>query len=199
MNVSIEERLHDYGPRLDEAIASYVDRSHDRVVPASLLEPATSKRHAGARSRSTALVAGALAIAIILGTTILATRQTPEHPPSHTSTPTTIGLHTINGKTFGPMPPSRGQVSLSERYAEAPDFVAVLRPDGVGVAGYIKKTDLFPLYNGQHVPGGPIMPVYADGGSPLVGHFYQCKGFVALSENPAHVPNRCPPPTVITH
>jgi len=149
----------------------------------------------------TAFAAGAIAIAIVVGTTILANRRTPAHPPSQTSaaTTTTIGPHTINGETFGPMPPGGLGKGTAAEWARIPDYIPVTTRDSLGIAGYIKKTDLFPLYNGRHVPGGPIMPVYADGGTPLAGNFYQCKGFVALSENAARVPNRCPPPTVITH
>jgi len=89
------------------------------------------------------------------------------------------------------MPPGGLGRGTAAEWARIPDYIPVTTRDSLGIAGYIKKFDLFPLYDGRHVPGGPIMPVYADGGSPLVGHFYQCKGFVALNEDPNNVSARC--------
>jgi hypothetical protein len=200
MNVSVERRLRAYGGRLDGAIASYLDRSDDRVVPASLVEPPASEHHSGARRRSAALATGAIAITIVAGTTILATRRTPAHPTLQTSaaTTTTIGPHTIDGETFGPMPYFGLHGPTVADYPLIPDYLGVASRDGRGVAGYIKKTDFVHISHGRILLGGDGMNVYADGGHPLIGHFYQCKGFVALSENPVHVANRCLPRTVIT-
>jgi hypothetical protein len=190
MSARVEDRLRDYTLRIDDAIDEYAARARTRTVPTAFLEsPKPTRRPAGGGR----LVA-AIAVCVIACATagvVIAQRDPgsrPTRPASHRPAPsptTTIGLHTVDGKTFGPMPNfGPGKLTLKD-YAEIPDYVSVAPRVGVGIAGYVKKSDLYPIVNGQILPGGPIMPVYADGGSPLVGHFYQCKGFVALTEDAA--------------
>lgn len=105
--------------------------------------------------------------------------------------PGTIARHTIDGKTFGPMPNfGSGHAVTAADWAQIPDYVSVTSRDSEGIAGYVKKTDMLPLVNGQPMMNANIWSVYADGGSPLVGHFYPGKGFVSLAENPDSIPGR---------
>jgi hypothetical protein len=107
------------------------------------------------------------------------------------------GLHTVTGETFGPLPDFGSGPFTAADYAQVPDYVSVANRDGVGIAGYVKKTDLWALVGGQPVGNAGTHSVFADGGSPLVGHVYACKGFVALNEDPRSIPDRCSSVTTI--
>ena len=206
MNTSVEDRLRDYTRRIDDAIDEYAARTPTRAVPTAFLKsPEPDRRRAGGRRLVAAVAVCVIACAtvgVVVAQRDPQSRTTATQPaPAPT---TTAGLHTIDGKTFGPMPDfGPGTLTLQE-YARIPDYVSVTWRDREGLAGYVKKSDLYPVVNGHILPGGPIMPVYADGGSPLVGHFYECKGFVPLGTDPATISNAgcttttvkaAPPPT----
>jgi hypothetical protein len=201
MSVTIEERLANYAIQLDEAVRDYANG----VEPPSpeVLVPVPELRSHRRRFRYLAVAAGV--ICVVGASAAILLMQRNGRSPSSVSTattkvpstaPTRLRLHTINGKSFGPKPYFSG-LSMAD-YRQIPDYVGVWTRDGLHIAGYVKKTDLFPIVGGRPVGGGGIFPVYADGGSPLVGHFYPGKGFVALDENPANIPNRNRPPTVVT-
>jgi hypothetical protein len=147
------------------------------------------------------VVLAAVVVALLI-TNGAGTRQEPLGPttfvPCQTeSTETFVGP---NGKTFGLVPnfhPEGGTIT-DEDFAAIPDYIAVSCRDGSGVAGYVKKTDMFGT-GGFTQANGRTITVYADDGTTVVGHFGGGKGFVGLDENRDSIPSAVTstvPPTV---
>lgn len=87
-----------------------------------------------------------------------------------------------DGTTFGPVtaPDSGSAVDTSA----LPDFIPVACPRADGIGGYVRRDDLFPRgFMAESVD------VYSTDGTTIVGHLIQGKGFVALDEDPADIPN----------
>ncbi len=75
----------------------------------------------------------------------------------------------------GPQGASFGSLSEEEDietvYESAPDFISVLAADGVTLAGYAAKADVYPMVAGRIGMSSDPIPVYAEDGTTQVGTF----------------------------
>jgi hypothetical protein len=95
-----------------------------------------------------------------------------------------------DGATFGTMPHIEGQVSPTEMFDSAPDYISVVSGSSDAIVGYIKKTDMFAADGDTYVMtgAGAVLPVYANDGTTVVGHFSPGTGFVPLGQETSSLP-----------
>ncbi|HLG68467.1 MAG TPA: hypothetical protein VKV36_11455 [Acidimicrobiales bacterium] len=116
------------------------------------------------------------------------------------------GGSTASVPVAGPIPPSAMSGGGID-WSQVPSFVPVTS-DGT-VVGYVKRADLMPVPQGQPIPGqvpssseqppaagagpqAPVVTVYGQDLSTVVGHEYPGKGFVPLGVDPSTVPSVAP-------
>jgi hypothetical protein len=103
------------------------------------------------------------------------TTSAPQTAPELAIPPIYVGP---NGRTFGRMP-NQCQ-DFEQCLAAAPDYIGVLGDHGAFVAGFAKKSDMYPTVNGKpNLLLTPGYAIYADDGETVVGHFHRDgRGFV---------------------
>jgi hypothetical protein len=132
--------------------------------------------------RSPGRYAGVAFVALIASLAVIWVLPGHIDEASHPQPPVVQWRTSSSGQTFGPLKPVAGDAPVADRLAAIPDYVGVAA-DGPGIAGYVKKTDLYRVVGDTLIISANTLRVYDRDGNTLVGHFKPVVGFVPLRQH----------------